>query len=72
MVFEVTKSNNTVNEWRVEAIDFDEDGEIYVAMFSGPHARERAEEYAAWKNQGAQKRAERRPQVARERQRASA
>ena len=37
-------------EWRVEAVDFDNEGAVYVAIFSGPEARERAEEYAAWKN----------------------
>ena len=34
-------------DWRVEAIDFENEGEVYVAIFSGPSARERAEEYAA-------------------------
>ena len=34
--------------WHVEAIG--EDGEIYVAVFFGPEARERATEYADWKN----------------------
>ena len=34
--------------WHVEAIG--KDGEIYVAIFSGPEARERATEYADWKN----------------------
>jgi len=36
--------------WRVEAIDFDNEGVVYVTIFSGPEARERAEEYAAIKN----------------------
>ena len=57
MVFEVTKSRNTVDEWRVEAIDSDEDGEAYVAIFSGPQGRQRAEEYAQFKNAGEAKRA---------------
>jgi hypothetical protein len=35
------------DHWRVEAIG--EDGECYVAVFSGPGAKERADEYAAWK-----------------------
>jgi hypothetical protein len=30
-------------EWRVEGID--DDGDIYVTVFSGPRARERAEDY---------------------------
>jgi hypothetical protein len=52
MTFEVAKSRNVADEWRVEGIDFDSDGETYVTLFSGPLARERAEEYAAWKNEG--------------------
>jgi hypothetical protein len=37
-------------DWRVEAIDFDDEGKVYVTIFSGPEAQERAEEYAALKN----------------------
>jgi hypothetical protein len=37
--------------WRVEAINYEGDGEGYVAIFVGPDAQSRAEEYAAWKNQ---------------------
>lgn len=37
-------------DWRVEAIDFDNEGVVYVTIFLGPEARERAEEYAAIKN----------------------
>jgi hypothetical protein len=36
--------------WAVSAVNFDGDGEIYVATFDGPNARERADEYAAFKN----------------------
>lgn len=35
-------------EWVVEAINEEGDGEIYIAAFSGPEAKERAVEYAAW------------------------
>ena len=38
------------DDWRVEMIDYDSDGSIYVAIFSGPEAMERAQEYAIWKN----------------------
>jgi hypothetical protein len=38
------------DEWRVEAIDHEGEGECYVATFSGPLAKQRAEEYADWKN----------------------
>lgn len=52
MVFEVMRSRDTMDEWRVEAIDAAGDGQVYVAIFSGPCARDRAEEYAAFKNAG--------------------
>ncbi len=48
--YEVIRSIRDANEWRVEAIDYDRDGSIYVAIFTGPGAKERAHEYAAWKN----------------------
>jgi hypothetical protein len=36
--------------WAVAAVNHAGDGEIYVATFDGPDAKERAEEYAAFKN----------------------
>jgi hypothetical protein len=38
------------DEYRVEAINYAGDGEVYVAIFAGPKAKVRAEEYAAFKN----------------------
>lgn len=38
------------SEWVVEAIDYEDEGQCYVARFSGPNARGRALEYAQWKN----------------------
>ena len=35
------------NDWRVEMIEA-ETGDIFVAVFSGPDAEERAREYAQW------------------------
>lgn len=35
--------------WTVEAIDMAGDGNIYQALFVGPEARERAQEYARFK-----------------------
>jgi hypothetical protein len=35
------------NDWHVEMIDQDS-GDIFVAVFSGPEAEERAREYANW------------------------
>ena len=54
LVFEVVESRNSVNgsEYAVEAINYSGDGEVYVALFSGPKAKKRAEEYAQWKNTG--------------------
>jgi hypothetical protein len=37
-------------DYRVEAIDKDGDGEVFIAIFVGPDAQARAEEYAEWKN----------------------
>lgn len=35
------------NDWRVEAIE-EGSGDIFVAVFSGPDAEERAREYCVW------------------------
>jgi len=50
--YEVVRSLTAIddNEYRVEAIAPDGDGEVYVAIFSGPEAKARAEEYAKFKN----------------------
>ena len=53
MRYETIESRDVPGEWRVEAINFDADGEVYVAIFSGPSAKLRAKEYAAWKNESA-------------------
>ena len=47
MEYEVKQDGS---EWRVEAIDYESEGEVYVAIFSGPQSQERAEEYADVKN----------------------
>ena len=44
--YEVVQDRNSAEEWRVEAIDYENDGQVYVAIFSGPSAKTRAEEYA--------------------------
>jgi hypothetical protein len=36
-------------EWRVEALDM-RSGDVFVAVFSGPLAKDRANEYADFKN----------------------
>lgn len=49
MRYEVIEDRTSPHDWRAEAADMDGDGAVYVAIFSGPDARQRAEEYAAWK-----------------------
>lgn len=44
----VVKSKNAPNEWRVEAIDYD-DGGVELTLFSGPYPELRAREYATLK-----------------------
>ena len=41
-------------DWRVEGND--NEGRVYVAIFSGPDAHERAQEYADWKTSMEQRR----------------
>jgi hypothetical protein len=53
MNYEVKKSSFCPSEWVVEAINYAGDGEVYVTLFSGPAAQERAEEYAQWKSASA-------------------
>ena len=48
MNYEAVESKHSPDEWRVEAID--NEGRVFVTIFSGPAAKERANEYAAWKN----------------------
>ncbi len=49
MRYEIAEDRKFADHWRVEAINHEGDGEVYVTVFSGPLAQERAEEYAAWK-----------------------
>jgi hypothetical protein len=51
--FEAIEDRASAGDWRVEGINFAGDGEVYTAIFTGPLARERAVEYAAWKNENA-------------------
>ena len=45
----VSERRDIPGAWAVEAINIDGDGEVYMAVFSGPDARGRAEEYASMK-----------------------
>lgn len=46
---EVVERKDTPGAWAVEAINSEGDGEIYMAIFSGPLAKNRAIEYAYMK-----------------------
>jgi hypothetical protein len=46
MEYEVFADKDFPQDWRVEAVDINS-GDIYVAVFSGPQAEQRAREYAA-------------------------
>lgn len=48
MEYEVIPDRNCPTDWRVEAIDFEGDGDCYVAIFCGKNAEIRAKEYAGW------------------------
>jgi hypothetical protein len=52
--YEVVEAKGFPGQWNVEAIDCDRDGQIYVAMFTGPDSHRRAVEYGNWMNSGAQ------------------
>lgn len=49
MRYELVESRENPGEWRVEAFNMAGDGECYLAIFTGPLAKERAEEYLYWK-----------------------
>ncbi|MGA7920499.1 MAG: hypothetical protein WCA38_12625 [Candidatus Acidiferrales bacterium] len=48
--FEAIRDKFRPTEWRVEAINT-ETGDVFVAVFRGPLARERAAEYAKFENE---------------------
>jgi len=50
IAFEVKESRECLDDWIVGAVDYASEGEMYIAVFSGFAAEERALEYAAWKN----------------------
>lgn len=55
--YTVVQSAVCLGTWSVEAFDLEGEGELYMAVFTGPDARERAEEYAAFKNESDEERA---------------
>ena len=50
MKYEIQESEERRGEFLASAVDHENHGEVYSVLFSGPHARERAEEYRDWKN----------------------
>ena len=50
MRYEVEQSPKHPEEYLAVAVNEDSKGERYVALFTGPDAQRRAEEYAEWKN----------------------
>ncbi len=48
LFYESVEDKQTPSDYRVEAIGHD--GEVYVAIFSGPDAHSRADDYAEWQN----------------------
>ena len=52
MRYDVSKVAGTEDDWAVERILDEEDLLVEIAVFSGADAERRAEEYAAWKNEG--------------------
>ncbi len=51
LLWEVVESRQCSGVWHVEAIDHASEGEVYMAVFTGPGAEERAREYATWKQE---------------------
>jgi hypothetical protein len=47
--YESIQDKNYLNEWRVEGINI-KLGDVLIAVFCGPLAQERANEYALFKN----------------------
>lgn len=50
--YETIEDNRHPGDYRTEAVG--EDGEVYTAIFVGPDAEIRANEYADWKNSNQQ------------------
>lgn len=48
--YEAFQDKADAETWRVEGIDYDNDGVVYVTLFLGPDAEKRAREYATFKN----------------------
>ncbi len=49
MDVEIVERKDSPGSWSVEAIETDQGCDVFQAIFVGPQAKERAEEYAAFK-----------------------
>jgi hypothetical protein len=47
--FEAFQDTDDLSNWRVEGID-SKAGDVYIAVFAGPLAKQRATEYSVFKN----------------------
>jgi hypothetical protein len=47
--YEALQDRDNRSDWRVEGID-SQAGDVYIAIFAGPLAEQRASEYADFKN----------------------
>jgi hypothetical protein len=50
MKYRVYPAMSRPGDWVAGAVNLPGEGEIFLAIFSGPDAQKRAEEYAAWKS----------------------
>lgn len=46
ITYQVIVTDDAPDEYRVEGIDYLNEGQVYTAIFSGPEAEKRAREYA--------------------------
>lgn len=56
MTYEVVQDRRDATTWAAEAINHASEGEVYRAVFTGPNSQQRAQEYAAWKNEPVRRR----------------
>lgn len=49
LTYEFVEDRLQPGDFRVEAIDYENEGVAYIAIFTGPDAEIRAKEYAKWK-----------------------
>ncbi len=50
LVYEVQECKFYPGEWIAETIDYEDEGNCYMARFTGQNAEERAKEYGDFKN----------------------